>query len=316
MSMNADQVRVVEPVLTDVARGYLHPDRVGNVLFPRVEVPQSAGQILQFGKESFRRINMRRAPGAQTQRVTFGYQGEPYYLVQDSLDVPIPREYMREAKAGPGIELGKRATNLGMEQVTLGLEIEQAELASNPDNYADNQKLALASGGDKWSDPASNPEQDVRDAKEAVRRSCGVDPNRMVISSPIFNALKFHPKITEKFKYTSAESLTTDMLANIFDLREVAVGKGVFMDNNAPEDAPFQDIWGNNAILAYTPVDVKGMEQPSYGYTYSLINHPFVEKPVWDNDTRSWVYGVTYERRPVLSGVSASFLIQNVVAEG
>jgi hypothetical protein len=106
------------------------------------------------------------------------------------------------------------------------------------------------------------------------------------------------------------------MLANIFDLREVAVGKGVFMDNNAPEDAPFQDIWGNNAILAYTPVDVKGMEQPSYGYTYSLVNHPFVEKPVWDNDTRSWVYGVTYERRPVLSGVSAGFLIQNVVAEG
>lgn len=315
MSMNAEQHRIIDPVLTDVARGYLHPDRVGNILFPRVEVPQSGGQILQFGKESFRRINMRRTPGAQTQRVSFGYQGEAYYLVQDSLDVPIPREYMREAKAVPGIELGKRATNLGMEQVTLGLEIEQAELASDPGNYTDNQKMALT-GGDKWSDPASNPERDVREAKEIVRRSCGVDPNRMVISSPIFNALKFHPKITEKFRYTSADSLTTAMLANIFDLHEVAVGKGVYMDNNVAENAPFQDIWGNNAILAYTPVDVKGMEQPSYGYTYCLANHPFVEKPVWENDTRSWIYGVTFERRPVLAGASAGSLIQNVVEAG
>ena len=121
---------------------------------------------------------------------------------------------------------------------------------------------------------------------------------------------KVHTTFRVDGLYTSAESLTTKMLANIFDLREVAVGKGVFMDNNAPEDAPFKDIWGNNAILAYTPVDVKGMEQPSYGYTYSLVNHPFVEKPVWDNDTRSWIYGVTYERRPVLSGVAAGFLIQ------
>ena len=89
-----------------------------------------------------------------------------------------------------------------MEQVTLGLEIEQAEVASNPDNYSANQKMALTAGADQWDDPASNPERDVRMAKEVVRRSCGVDPNRMVISSPIFNALKFHPKIIDKFKYT------------------------------------------------------------------------------------------------------------------
>jgi hypothetical protein len=314
MSMNASQARVVDPILTEIARGYMHADRVGHVLFPRVDVLQSGGQILQFGKESFRRLNMRRAPGAQTQRVTFGYEGAPYVLVQDSLDVPIPREYMRDAKAVPGVDLGKRATNLGMEQVSLGLEIEQAELASNPDKYSVNQKLALT-GSDKWSDPASNPEQDVRDAKEAVRRACGVDPNRMVISSPIFNALKFHPKIVDKFKYTSAESVTAAMLANIFDLEEVAVGKGVFMDNGAEESEDFQDIWGNNAILAYTPTEVQGMEQPSYGYTYAMQNHPFVETPFWENDIRSWVYGVTYERRPVLAGVSAGFLIQNVVAE-
>ncbi|WP_170432965.1 major capsid protein [Ruegeria arenilitoris] len=312
MTMNTDQARVVDPVLTEVARGYSHPDRVGHVLFPRVEVSARGGRILQFGKESFRKINIRRAPGAQTQRVSFGYEGDPFVLVQDSLDVPVPREHMQDALKVPGIDLGKRAVNLGMQTATLNLEIQQSEIASDPNNYSADQKLVLA-GTDKWSNLDSDPEATVRDAKETVRKACGVEPNRMVIPNQGFNALKFHPKIVERFKYTSAESITAKMLANLFDLEELAVGKGVYMDQNAAEDAPFEDIWGNNAILAYAPQDPKGFEEPSFGYTYALTNHPFVEKPIWDNGVKSWVYGVTYERQPVLAGASAGFLIQNII---
>lgn len=314
MSVNTAQMRVVDPILTEIARGYVHPDHVGNVLFPRISVPQRGGRIIQFGKEGFRRINTRRSPGAQTQRVTFGYEGEAYFLEQTSLDVPIPREHMQDAQTVPKVDLGKRATNLGMQQATLALEFQQAEIASNPDNYSADHKMALAPS-DKWNSPTSDPLKDVSVAKETVRASCGIEPNRMVISNPIFNELKFHPKIIEKFKYTSSDSITTKMLANVFDLEEVAVGKGVYMEENAPEDAPFQDIWGNNAILAYTPLEAMGVEQPSFGYTYALENHPFVEKPFWDNDRKSWVYGVTYERQPILAGASAGFIIQNVVTE-
>lgn len=312
MSMNTSQARVVDPVLSEVARGYVHPERVGHVLFPRVSVPQRGGRILQFGKESFRKINMRRAPGAMTQRVTFGYEGDPFFLVQDSLDVPLPREIMEDAMTVPGIDLGKRAVNQGMMSATLGLEYEQGQMAQDPNNYSANHKAALV-GSSKWSDPDSDPEEDVRDAKETVRKSCGIEPNRMVISNPIFNKLKYHPKITEKFKYTTSESITAKMLANIFDLQELAVGKGVYLDRNAAEDALFEDIWGNNAILAYTPHEPEGMEQPSFGYTYTMANHPFVEKPYYDDSTKSWVYGVTYERSPVLAGSSAGFLIQSVL---
>ncbi len=314
MSMNIQQARVVDPVLTDIARGYVNQQRVGRVLFPRVEVAQRGGQILQFGKEAFRRLNMRRAPGSQTQRIAFGYEGDPYVLVQDSVDVPLPREIMQDAEKVPGVDMGKRATNLAMDQMTLGLEIEQAQLASNPDNYSANNKVTL-DGTDQWSDPASSPEAIISQAKEIVRRACGVEPNRMVLSNPAFKCLKFHPKIVDRFKYTSAESVTAKMLANLFDLEEIAVAKGVFMDANAAEDAPFQDIWGNNAILAYTPQEPKGMEEPSFGYTYALKGHPFIETPVYENGVKSWVYGATYDRLPVLAGAEAGFLIQNVVSE-
>lgn len=315
MSMAVEQGRVIDPILTEIARGYAHPDRVGHVLFPRVEVVQRGGQILQFGKESFRRMNARRAPGSQTQQISFGYEGEPYLLVQDALDVPLPRELIDDAVTVPGVDLGKRATNLAMQSLTLGLEAEQAEIAQNPDNYADGHKRLLAVP-EKWDDPNSDPVQVVEEGKEAVRRASGVDPNRLVLSKPVFSALKFHPKIVERFRYTTAESVTAKMLANLLDLEEVAVGKSVAMDANADEEAAFDDVWGNAAILAYVPHDPKGMEEPSFGYTYALKNHPFIERPVWENSNKSWVYGATYERKPVLAGSTAGFLIQAPISGG
>ncbi|CAK0772392.1 hypothetical protein WCLP8_4870007 [uncultured Gammaproteobacteria bacterium] len=51
------------------------------------------------------------------------------------------------------------------------------------------------------------------------------------------------------------------------------------------------------------------MEEPSYGYTYTMKGHPMVEAPYYDNNKRSTIYGVTFERKPVLTGQCAGFLI-------
>ncbi|MCV6577435.1 MAG: hypothetical protein OIF58_17060, partial [Cohaesibacter sp.] len=102
---------------------------------------------------------------------------------------------------------------------------------------------------------------------------------------------------------------------NLFDLEKIAVGTAVGISSPDP-DAPFEDVWGNNAILAYTPQASLGMEEPSFGYTYTLNGHPFVEKPEWVRSIRSHVYGMTYERVPVVTGNMSGFLIQNVIATG
>jgi hypothetical protein len=97
------------------------------------------------------------------------------------------------------------------------------------------------------------------------------------------------------------------MLAALWDLQSVAVGKAVAFDD-AGNDI---DIWGNNAILAYVPPQTSGMEEPSFGYTYTMQNHPLVERPYYENNARSWIYPVTYERVPVLTGLLSGFLIQS-----
>ncbi|WP_310601199.1 major capsid protein [Desulfobulbus sp.] len=305
--MNAAGVRVINPVLSTVAQGYQQADLVGSALFPRVPVEISGGQILEFGKESFKLYNSRRAPGGPTKRISFGYLGKPFALYNDALEAPVPREFMRDAKVMPGLDLGQRAVNLVMRSLLLGLEVAQAALATDPAQYDANHKITLA-GASKWSDPASDPLIQMESYKEAIRSTVGIRPNTLVLSAQAFSAAKTNPKIRDQFKYTSADSITLEMLARAFDIKRLVVGEAITSD----DAGTISDVWGNNAILAYVPDAPTSMEVPSYGYTYTMNGHPLVEEPYYDHNAKSWVYGVSFERAPVLSGITSGFLIQAV----
>lgn len=302
--MNLSQARVVDPVLTTHVQGYRHPDRVGHLLFPAVPVSVSSGKVVEFGKESFMLYNARRAPGAATKQIDFGYVGKPFSLVQDSLESKVPREFAREAATVPGIDLGIRASNTVMNALTLTLEQDQAQIATDPTNFDVNHKVAL-SGTSLWTDPASNPIPVIEDARQAIRSSCGLYPNTMVLGPTVYAALKNNAAVVARFRNTDV--ITAQMLAALFELESVVEGKAVVADDSGA----FRDVWGNDAVLSYAPKTSSGFEEPSFGYTYTMAGNPYVEVPYWDGNKKSWIYGVTYERAPVLTGMSAGFLIQN-----
>lgn len=306
MPMNNSQVRVIDPILTNVVQGYRHPEHVGHALFPRVPVQVAGGQVIEFGKESFRLYNARRAPGSTTKRVQFGHLGKPFGLLQDALEGQVPFEHMRDASRVPGINLGTRAVRSTMRALSLGLENEQAGIARNAANYDADHKIDLAAS--KWTDDANNPNSDLDTGKTAIADSIGIEPNVLVLSRAGFFAAKNNAKVLERFKYTSKESITPEMLAALFDLDRVVVGKAITFDNAGVATS----IWGTDAILAYVPETPSGMEEPSYGYTYTMEGHPMVEQTYQDRRAKSWIYPVTNERSPVLSGMTAGYLLQNV----
>lgn len=153
-----------------------------------------------------------------------------------------------------------------LDVIALGREFGTAQLVRDPDNYRANNKMALT-GADKWSDPNSDPASDINEAKEQLRRRIGRHPTLLTLSPAVFNALKVHSKIKEPFKYTSADPVTTKMLAQYFDIEDVVVGKTVMLEENASADA--SDVWGNDAILSFRPKGTN-YQAPSLGYTYRL----------------------------------------------
>lgn len=311
--LNTQTAGVISPILSNHARGYRNAEFISHLLFPRVSIPNRSMRVLKFGKDAFRMLNTRRAPGSNVKRIQYGYASDPVSLNQDALEGIVPIEHQQEAASIPGIDLGAGAINMVLDAVDLGLEAEVAQLARNAASYDANHKVALA-GTSRWTSSTSDPAADVMAGKEAIRRSTGRYPNTLTLGPTAANALKNHPKIKEQFKYTSKDSITLEMLAAYFDLARVIVGAAVFLPEVAADTAQATDVWGDDAILAYVPAAGDTYQVPAYGYTYELMGYPQVEQPYYERPVKSWVYPTTVERRPYLVGPDAGFLFQNAGA--
>ncbi len=307
--MNAAQSRVVDPILTEHVRGYSNAQMIGMKLFPIVNMPTRGAKRIEFNREALRRVLTTRAPGSNIGRYNATYKGLPVNLTQDALQAVTPVEFMEEASAVPGIDLQQESVDVVLAVIALSLEIQQAELARNPAAYAATNKLAVAAG-DRWTAPDSDPAGMVEDAKEAIRKRTGRRPNLLEISAEVRSALKVHPKIRDHFKHTTAAAISDKMLAEYFDVPEVVVGDAIY----DLDDGSTVDVWGKDAVLAFVaPEGQRNMRLPSYGYTYRLRGHPFVEATEYDRNTRSWVNNVIDEQSPEIVGSDAGFLFQGAV---
>lgn len=304
------QARVIDPILTTVAQGYKNSAFIGDALFPPVPVGQRGGKVLAFGKEDFMLYATARAPGANTNRVQYGYASSPYALEQHALEGQVPFEMMEEARAAPGLDQGTIAVRKTQNIIGLRKEKAMADLATDAGNYPSGNKTTL-SGTAQWSDYSnSSPSVAIETAKNAVRAKIGLRPNTVVLGAAVFSVLKLHPALLDRIKYTGRDVVTTDLLAALWEVDRVLVGEAVY----ASDAGVFSDVWGKFVVVAYT--DTSGMPDmgvPSYGYTYQLRGYPIVEQPYQDRNAKSWIYPVTDEVAPVIAASSAGYLYSAVV---
>ena len=305
------QARVVDPILSAVARGYRSPKAaVANVLFPIVTVGLRAGRIISFGPDDFKLVNTARAPGANTKRIQFGYASENYSLVDYRLEGAVPNELQEEASNGPGIDLSSNAVRRVQNIMALEREKQAADLARNEARYGAGNKETL-SGTSQWSDPASDPFTDIMDGKESIRAKIGERPNVLTLGPKVLTALRTHPKVLDRLSTASDRPpATLQQLQALFELQQIVEGEAVYHDGSQ-----FQDVWGKDAILAFTtPASMQEMGSPSFGYTYQLEDRPMVEEGYPDRNANSWFYPVTDAYQPVLAGATAGFLFKSAVA--
>lgn len=313
--MTTGQARIVDPVLTTHATGYIRPGNVGSVLFPRVDVGARAGKVTAFGKEGFRRYNTKRAPGEATKRIQFGYSAGNYAIVDSALEAVVPDEIAHEAAVGPGIDASTDAVDLVLDVMELEHECECADIARNASNYDTDHKVALV-GTSRWRGAAGDPTANAEVAKDAIRASIGVRPNTALISASAWAALKANAKIQDYLKHLGKETLTVDILKALWEIPTIAIGEAVSADGPADD---LGDVWGDDVIFAYVAPpngsNRRSAAKPSYGYTYSLRGEPNVRQAYRDENRQSWIHPVNNNRTPQLTGMVAGYLIQNAGAD-
>jgi hypothetical protein len=121
----------------------------------------------------------------------------------------------------------------------------------------------------QWSDyTSSDPISDIENAKSGILSATGMEGNTLVLGYDVFKSLKNHPDLVDRIKYTSSQTITTDMLAAMFDIPRVIVAKAVKATNNEGATEAYSFAHGKKALLCHVAPQ-PGLLTPSAGYSFS-----------------------------------------------
>jgi hypothetical protein len=102
-----------------------------------------------------------------------------------------------------------------------------------------------------------------------VESKTGYEPNKLIIGADVYRVLKNHPAVVERIKYTQRGIVTLDILAELFDVDEVLVPKGVI--NSAAEGLTneINFIFNRKAALLVYAAPAPSIQEPSAGYSFA-----------------------------------------------
>jgi hypothetical protein len=303
------QLRIVDEVLTNIARGYNNAVLIGTHLFPVVTVSKEGGKIPQFAPESFRIYNTERAIRAKSNRVNpTGLDPIQYVLTEHDLEYPMDYREIDEAL----MDLEMHAALVTTDGISLRLEKIIADLAQDLASYPAGNKVTL-SAGDKFSNTTSDPIAIFETARNAVRSKIAKEPNVCIMGAAAYNALKVHPAVTDKIKYTEHAVITESLLRQLLQLDELYVGRAVTVSDDMNT---FTDVWADNVVMAYVPKAnqsvARNVYEPSFAYTLRKKNYPVVDK--YDESGKLHVVRNTDIFTAKIVGSSAGYLINDTNA--
>ena len=299
------KLRVVDPVLTNLATGYSNAQLVGDQLMPFVLVDKEGGKIPLFGKEHFKAYSTERALRAKSNRINPEDIGE-VDVALDEHDLEYPIDYREDAESA--FPLQARATNTVVEGIRLRHELKVAEMTQNAANYGAGNKITL-SGTSQFSHASSDPEGVISDAKAAVRAKVVKEPNTMVIGYQAWRSMKRNAQLKAILSDTRTRLVQLADLREIFEIENIVIGRSVW----ANDAGTTVDVWGDNIVLAYVP-GAGGAErspyEPSFGYTLRKRGNPVVDTRTEDGKLE--LIRNTDIFRPYLLGADAGYLITDV----
>lgn len=301
---NLKALRVQDPVLTELAQGYHNLELVAETLMPTVEIEKEAGKIPKFGRLAFRLPSTVRGLRGSSNRL----DPEDITAIDVNLeehDVEYAIDYREENEAI--FSLRQFALTTTQDVIALGREKEVATLALDETKYDAGNKITL-SGTSKVTDKSADIFGMFDTGIRAVKRAIGRKPNVCVIAGNVWAALKEHPAVIEKLKYSQVAIVTPEVFAKLIGIDTVKIGEAVYEENSQ-----LKDIWSDAIVLAYVAprsAERKGtVYEPSYGYTVRRHNGLFVDT-YKENGGKIEVIRTTDIHKPHLVGASAGYLIK------
>ena len=257
----------VDQALTNVSIAYLQDDSafIADKVFPIIPVPKQSDKYHIYDRNDFFRDEAKkRAPGTESAGGEYGLSVDSFFADVWAFHKDVPEQ--TSANEDDVLDGESDAAEFTMLKLMIRRENQFVT------NYMTTGKWTTDKTGGtdfvKWDDEAaSDPIEDVKDGRLLIAGTTGFKPNTMAVSLEVHEALKKHPLVLERFKYTSSESITADMIARLFELDNYYVASSVYATNEEGATAAYSFSVGKVALLCYvnpTPSKMK----PSAGYIF------------------------------------------------
>ena len=253
----------VDAVLSGVSIQYKNDELIADSVLPVISVKKESDFYYIYTR-NWRLPQSKRAAGAEANEVEWSLTTDTYACEEYALKDFVTDRSRDNADAPLDLDVDA-AENVTM-LIQLGREKRVADIVFGSANYG-TQTSAL-SGANMWDDYAgSDPIKNVRDAKATVHLSSGKLPNVMVIGYQAYLKLLDHPDILERIKYTQRGIITADLLAAIFEVDSLFIGKAAYDSSQEGGDESLAYIWGKNCALLYVESS-PGLRKVSFGYQF------------------------------------------------
>jgi hypothetical protein len=294
-SPSATQVHSPSP-LTNVAVAYMqdHDNFIADKVFPIVPVEHQSDLYYVWNKDDFFRdeaqirADGQESAGSGVDLTTDSYAAKVYALHKDIGD------QMRR-NADVAIDLDTSIAEFLMHKLLIRRDRLFASSYLTTGKWGTDitgtSSTSDATHTIQWSDgTASDPFGDIAAGQTAVLQNTGYLPNTLTLGWPVYQALRRHPLVIDRVKYTmqaDAKAITPELLASAFDLDKVVVAKATYNSAKKGAAAAYNFAVGKIALLSYAP-DAPGLIIPSAGYIFG-----------WDGLDGSNSYGIASWSEPV-----------------
>ncbi len=268
----AGDVHVNRP-LTNFSQKYLQDADafVAMSAMPNLPVAQQSDLYYVFNRGDFYRDEMEeRADGAESAGGEFNLSTDPYFARVYAFHKDVTDR--QRANQDQPVQLDNSATQYVSHKALIRREGVFANAYFVPNVWYNGGTSPSAGQNVNWSDAASNPIADIRNAIRGVHEQTGYRPNKMLIGRQAYDTLLDNDEILSRITggATTAQPAQVQraLLAALFELDAIYVMDSV--RNNAKKGAADSTsfIGGDSALVYYAP-DAVGLEEPTAGVQFS-----------------------------------------------
>jgi hypothetical protein len=212
-----------------------------------IPVLQDSGNYFVYNND-FRIPETFRANGTPANMATYDVSISSYNVQRHSLKDVVTDED-RDNTDTP-IQLDRDMTEYLTDKLLLRYEYETAKLLYTTTTFGANATLNTATSWN-YNTTTSAPIQNVLSATSYIISHSGLKANTMILGLGGYESLRENPNVYGRIQYVERAILTEDLLAAIFDLQNVYVGRSIYNQGKEGATDSLTVIWGPDALIAY-----------------------------------------------------------------